>query len=84
MPTNKTIRNLSLSLVLAGFALATLTITGSGCTSVVARGADDAVSKGLRFERTREFFCDPLARACLAMLDTDGPGWYPRSRQSLA
>lgn len=82
MRTDKTHRNLSLRLVLAGCALATLTIAGSGCTSVVTRGTAAAVDQGPRFERMREFFCDPVGRACLSMLDIEGPGWHPHSRQS--
>jgi hypothetical protein len=49
----------------AGAALAVLVITGSSCTTVDPRRADDAMATELKLERTQEFFWDPWSTAII-------------------
>ena len=65
MLTHHSSRLFSLRLAAAGAALAVLVITGSSCTTVDPRRADDAMATELKLERTQEFFWDPWSTAII-------------------
>jgi len=70
---------------LAGIAvLGALSLTASGCTTATTEAPGNALGTGLKFERTIQFFCDPVGRACLALLDSRDVGLHFDSKQATA
>jgi hypothetical protein len=70
---------------LAGIALlAALSVTASGCTTTPVEPRGDTLGTGLRFEQNVKFFCDPVGRACLSLLDTRDVELRFDSKQAVA
>jgi hypothetical protein len=84
MRTHDLTRSSTRQRVAAIAVLAALWLTASGCTTAPVEPRIDTLGTGLRFEQSVKFFCDPVGRACLSLLDFRDVGLQFDSKQATA